>query len=135
MKKPRLNVKLLKKIVKHIKANPKDYSQNWWCTGNVEELKPKGIVCDTAACIGGWAVLLSVPKEEVPYLVEHKESIDFYARAKKLLGLTSQEAAALFSDDNQIHATGIKGAREGIQKINDLIRDRKSFPKKHQDIY
>jgi hypothetical protein len=56
-----MNVKLLRKIQKHILAEPRRYWQDTWITGDEDRIKEiNGSVpdCKTMACIGGWACIL-----------------------------------------------------------------------------
>lgn len=73
-----MNVELLRKIQKHILAEPERFAMSWWCgTGdpgkpllddsfgesNIDALiAPE---CGTVACIAGWAVLLSDGKDGI----------------------------------------------------------------------
>lgn len=49
-----MNVRLLRKIQKHILAEPKSYDQDAWIREDD---------CGTVACIGGWASILSGNKD------------------------------------------------------------------------
>lgn len=96
-----MNVELLRKIQKHILAEPLRYNQNATIArgdpggevcmdvGDVEVQKAP--TCGTIGCLAGWAHLLSIPENK---RVNAKFS---YAKARAALGLTLQEAQRLFS--------------------------------------
>ena len=77
-----MNVRLLRKIQEHILAEPKRYEQESWATS-----------CGTAACIGGWACILtgSRPKSVA------NETFDVFGKARRVLGLEYEAAERLFS--------------------------------------
>jgi hypothetical protein len=103
-----MNVKLLRKIQRHILAEPKRYAQDTVITrgkaGDIfgveyevgRHLFPE---CGTVACLGGWAELLS--KDQRPRGVS---TLEF---ARKILGLTEDESARLFSGINEEMYIGI----------------------------
>jgi hypothetical protein len=47
---PELNIPLLTKVLDHITANPLEWGQGVWATETE---------CGTAACVAGWAVIMS----------------------------------------------------------------------------
>jgi hypothetical protein len=74
-----MNVKLLRKIKKHILAYPKTFAMSFWQEPRrVSESRP----CGTAACIGGWAKLLTKDRK---------------LTAADALGLSHQGAWLLFN--------------------------------------
>lgn len=98
----RRNVELLERTMLHILDHPEKHDQSIW----VSE-------CGTAGCLAGWACLLSgwtvgfvdniLAREKATVLSPH----DGYAYslpwvAAELLGLTGDEAAALFHPENTI---------------------------------
>jgi hypothetical protein len=136
---PKLNVRLLNRIKKHILAEPKRYNQAKWGrqVSDYEFEDNKGPACKTQGCIAGWAVFLSVPKGKwaswwvkasnfnfhLSPGVPKREATGIPAKAQKLLGITTDEAARLF-DLNPEHQMGLRGALEGAAKIDALIASR-----------
>lgn len=110
---PKMNVKLLRKIQKHILAEPKRYEQNVTITYGIpgeeivadesnpepELLKAGGFApCGTAACIGGWGQLLGMKRPSKTFNWE---------QARRALGLDHSQAAKLFAysfETDEIHS-------------------------------
>lgn len=108
--KQRINVKLLRKVKKHILEEPKrffmgDYirkgspgKQLGFCAEptsvnahNPFERKQPIAKCGTAACIAGWSCLLGMRKKELA------EDVFFYdEKAGELLGIDHRQRRALF---------------------------------------
>jgi hypothetical protein len=93
----KLNVKLLRKIKKHVEEEPRRLIMaRWQQKGRAGELVEDEAAtfnlpeCGTAACIAGWAVNLSGKKIET----------DVGARAMTLLGLTFEQSQNLFNTGN-----------------------------------
>jgi len=95
-------VKLLRRVKRHILAEPKRLDMNQW-------VKPsRQSPCGTAACIAGWTVLLSGPEEKIAEvsktrtLYEANEAaiggfgVGIGERARQLLGLTYEQSVRLF---------------------------------------
>lgn len=93
--KRKMNVRLLRRIQKHILAEPLRYNQNI----TIEKGKPgqsyredtnfkQGTLpkCGTTACIGGWALSLSFGAR-----------VFNFTRARRVLGISTEEAEKLFS--------------------------------------
>lgn len=94
-----MNTKLLRKIKKHILEEPKRLRMWGWVS------KSRRSPCGTAACIGGWAVILSGKYSQ------EMNSDDIRKKAQRLLGFRGMKAARLFGPDfwpDQFHA-GISG--------------------------
>jgi hypothetical protein len=87
---PKLNERLIAKVLEHIKAFPESYNQN---IVSVETEVTKKTPCGAIGCFGGWAVLLTNPKSQRPILAASE--IDL-SEAKELVGLTSEEGEYLF---------------------------------------
>lgn len=99
-----MNVKLLRRVAKHVLDMPTRLLMNQWVQRkgddsfetevsygfDGEETRPFP-PCGTVACIAGWSCELKAAR---PRAVTNQQK---YAR--KLLGLTSQEAARLFLPD------------------------------------
>lgn len=122
MKVPKLNVKLLRRIQRHIVAEPRRYEQSVY--GDTVTGK-KAPTCGTQGCIAGWAVFLSTPKSKWQTWIEEKYC-QMKGTATDLLGLTENEADELFSDTNQKYNRGKLGVRAACKKINALIISRKT---------
>lgn len=56
-----LNKKLIRKIIKHIEAEPKRLNMNEWA---MKDSSRSGPPCGTTACVAGWALLLDKPAAE-----------------------------------------------------------------------
>lgn len=132
---PKLNVRLLNRIKRHLTREPKRYNQSRW--GQYSE-GPTAPACHTQGCIAGWAVFLSVPKSKWRQWMRNTSGtgVDDVAngspkgiprKAKALLGLTHEEAYKLFAAHNQTNFMGTEGVAEATRKIDDLITDRASF--------
>ena len=130
-KKPKLNVALLRKVDKHISAVPErfymgDFGHKTDSAGGetVGEVEP---VCNTQACIGGWGVFLShgMTKRTWHKLLDDQD-FDFEVEARKLLGLTRDEAKSLFYWGT-CALPGPDLVQEGHERIQLLIKDRKKF--------
>ncbi len=101
---PKFNVKLLRRVVKHIMAEPlrlnmDNYAMDFPKSMSQEDpdLYPK---CGTQGCIAGWAVMLTDTKtrKQRHELACETSPDEFFNRAQKLLGLTDGEAGRLFLD-------------------------------------
>jgi hypothetical protein len=95
-----LNVKLLKRIQKAIKEEPRRLNMNWWVTTDDEDAP-----CGTSACIAGYAVILSrIPKQVTTKIwvsvAKRCEHSDFRHDSQKLLGLNGNQATRLFDETN-----------------------------------
>jgi hypothetical protein len=100
--KRRLNVKLLRRIQKHILEEPRRFimrtfvikgepENEIWSDGfNNRQKLP---ACGTAACIAGWAAILGGAKLRRD---KHGE-INYWSPAKRLLGLGYSQSEALFN--------------------------------------
>ena len=98
----KLNVKLIKKVIKHILEEPKRYLQDdiilrgepgCRITHTIGYKEQKFAKCGTAACIGGWAYLLSLKHPERAK-IGRSDELD---KARKKLGLDYSQADVLFS--------------------------------------
>jgi len=96
-----MNVKLLRRIQKAIRKEPRRFNMLWWVvTGDQES------PCGTSACIGGYAVILSkIPKllttKKWLDAVEdiRKDSSNTWDPAKAVLGLDTDQATRLFDEN------------------------------------
>lgn len=109
-----MNVKLLRKVVKHILAEPKRLVMGSWLQRKLYEddyIDANDIArpfpkCGTAGCIAGWTCELSKKG--------HVRRIDWMA--KRLLGLTTLEARRLFLPDQWPDRFGSGVADDGKKK-------------------
>lgn len=85
---------LLRRTFEHIDAHPEQWHQGCWLHQDEE--------CGTVACVAGWACLLAGDEVASDGLVltPKGQRIPVDARAANLLGLTYEEAGALFSANN-----------------------------------
>jgi hypothetical protein len=122
-----MNVPLLRKVKKHILAEPRRLEMNNWAVNVDEEEAP----CGTQACIAGWAVILGKGltnnKKREKYIdrANTHYSMNFWHNtARKLLGLTQDQAYNLF----QIHTNqrGQSGAIFMAKKIDELIEENRN---------
>jgi len=95
-----MNVKLLRKIKRHILAQPKRFDMNFIGTRDMKSFKPNRVPeCGTIGCIAGWACALSGKK--------------FSGRiARNLLGLDYDQTERLFYDNPK----GFRGMWRGDGK-------------------
>ena len=101
MKKPKLNKKLIRKIIKHITDEPNRYLQSEVIvTGKPGDFVhgydsydgQKLVSCGTAACIGGWAYILNRKRPKL-------HAYDILDPARHDLGLSLERANVLFSGE------------------------------------
>lgn len=100
--KSKLNVKLLRRIQEHITKEPKRLFMAWYITKGEpgalfagDEDKPAQLPpCGTAACIAGWAILLSDKELEA-------ERNGFSSTAGPLLGI--EDTGSVFLADEWPH--------------------------------
>ncbi len=102
----KLNVRLVRKIIRHILAEPLRYWQKWTIhTGTPGELiggccGQRFAKCGTVACIGGWAYILSTTR---PRLSQYgrgwrgERSRTLLDKGGKALGLSDYHQSILFS--------------------------------------
>jgi len=89
-----MNVKLLRKVKKHILEEPKRlYMSDYIKVESEHHLYGRGYAkCGTAACIAGWTCILSL--KETPDAI--RRTNDVHATGGELLGLTPGQAYRLF---------------------------------------
>jgi len=89
-----MNVKLLRKIKKHILEEPNRLNMRTWGRHFDPPYRPKSFpVCGTTACIAGWAVVL---KATTGTSVTNKLLLNAYIDGQKALELDSAQADRLF---------------------------------------
>lgn len=121
MSDPTPNIALLDRLEETLIARPEQHDQGWWLT-DAGEYDQDGFVkvdCETTLCAAGWAATLEggkwvtssyllatdADREEGLCIQEQYlqsdyrtevDSVSAYARAKRLLGLTEDEAHEMF---------------------------------------
>lgn len=99
--KPKLNVRLIRKVIKHITEEPKRYFQHDFIRtgepgGSVAEDyfndTHKYAQCGTAGCIAGWAYLLSAARPN-----KNAAVCTIVNKATKKMGITSDQSDMLFT--------------------------------------
>lgn len=100
-----MNIRLLRKIKRTILKRPDQFEMDAWFSeqlvlGHTEQCKPAG-GCGYAACIAGWAIVLSDKRSNKINVAKHYSELvhynnDIFERARKLLGLTCGQANFLF---------------------------------------
>ena len=88
---PKLNERLITKVLQHIKKFPESYEQD---IISRECDKTKQTPCGAVGCFGGWAYLLSQPQKKRHQLASN--DVHVLQEARKLLGLTGDESDFLF---------------------------------------
>lgn len=95
----KMNVKLLRKVKRHILEEPKRLDMNTFVSRRMswrpEEERPE---CGTVACVAGWAVLLDrIDKGKgLPRRVDNSFYMRVALNAGALLGLSYEESNRLF---------------------------------------
>jgi hypothetical protein len=126
-----MNIRLLREIQADVLAAPERYNM-----GVYLGFKPieGGGWCGTIGCIAGSAVMKSLPDVEVESFshlgsalcLKNGTVVDVHAEARKLLGLTREQASELFLGYSARDA--IPGTRAYAQAVSDHID---KFIKKH----
>lgn len=98
IKHERINVSLLRRIQRHISEEPNRFFMGSWIHAGVagdlpylDGIKHEMPACNTAACIGGWAVILDRKRK-----IRDWSIVDFNKEGRQRLHLTRDQAAALF---------------------------------------
>ena len=91
-----MNVKLLRKVKRHILAEPKRLYMPAYIIRKEDgmDISRPFARCGTAACIAGWTYILSVKSKTPP------RTGDEHTEAAELLGLTELQADRLFLPGN-----------------------------------
>jgi hypothetical protein len=105
-KPPRLNWRLIGRVLRYIKRHPERYDQNSWieydgatrwserAEADVPEGQPS--MCNTRGCFAGWCVMLSSTQKEWRRLlreaVKDECDVDWTRETAKRCGFTYQEA-------------------------------------------
>lgn len=118
---PTLNVKLLRRVLAHIEADPEHWAQDGWAQRAPE--------CGTKHCFAGWAVALERPEAEFLWVRKaagyHSEGADgvrlpdgevrsIGQLAMELLGLDAAQSSDLFYG---YEADTLDGLRQVIGRI------------------
>jgi hypothetical protein len=124
-----LNEKLLSCVLEHIEREVQEgsgkYNQNNWgridwtlvdkALAEGEDTSIDQTKCGTAACVAGWACMLSTPLGEWRRLMSHNY-FDWPTEGQKRLGLTALEADYLFT------ATDSGRGHEQLEIVKGRIR-------------
>lgn len=87
----RLNIELFKKVRNKIKTTPNAYDQGTFGR------RSKAAPCGTAACIAGWACVLSGQMDtETLYATSALDPLEVQRKAAEVLRLSEEEADILF---------------------------------------
>ena len=125
---PKLNRALLAKVLHHIEEEPLRFYMGMWAGPSTQA------PCGTQACLAGWAYILSRPDQKTAMeiaksLADRSYSGAFnsliFKKAQKELGLTTDEARALFL--TRLWDRGATGVEAARKKINLLLKDRGKF--------
>lgn len=115
MTSPVRNVELLERVMQHIQDHPEQHNQREWIEND----------CGTAACFAGWAVQFSDMQavQTLTYGVFRDAAGGLYSTgeaAERVLGLTFEEALALFDARNGRHelALMVKDLVNGDQLLD-----------------
>jgi hypothetical protein len=124
---PKLNEKLVKKVLEHIKAFPEAYEQCNWARP-VE--RTKKTPCGAAGCFAGWAVLLSAPKSKRHGIALQAEddASNLETEAMRLLGLTENEAGFLF---DVAYGTPKQNYKVIVKRLTHIRESRAIFEAEH----
>jgi hypothetical protein len=123
---PKLNEKLIAKVLHHIKTDLRRYNQDIVAERVSEEDAGKDYpACRTKGCFGGWAVILSTPPSKKLKLFENlerqtdncSEKVVDLSDAMDLLGLTPREADLLFD------TTGTENPKKDLKIIYGRLHD------------
>ena len=89
-----LNIELFEKIREKIVTTPESYDQGTF--GRRDRDAP----CGTAACIAGWACVLSGAMDpETLYRTSARDPMEVQDKAAEVLGLSDEDAAILFTGE------------------------------------
>lgn len=135
-----INVKLLDKVIEHIKEEPRRIDMSMWR----EEVPKKISPCGTIGCIAGWADSLSkqkISEEAVNDYYSELISSPIGIRAALKLGLTETQASELFFTAQWptelrrklVQAEAEGGTRKNLQKnVAKLVIERiEAFKKQY----
>lgn len=108
MEKIKINIRLLRSIQRAILKEPKQFQMDaWFATQDTDpswydpDMPAKIPNCGTAACIGGWAIALTLKKNpDKARSYTDRRTMGTFNRAQKVLGLEGNMASRLFIEDN-----------------------------------
>lgn len=109
------NIEMLNRIIAQIKAEPKLWQQDSYATETA---------CGTAFCVAGWAAALTRPAPVVRWGMawEFKDGAgklgDFVDVGMEVLGLTDDQADALFASNNTLK--DIEAMRDALAANPDI---------------
>lgn len=112
--------KMAKRVLGYIKAFPEKHNQNSWVSSPASVRATKS-VCNTTLCAAGTAVFLHDGVQSIINSLDLNSGFKLPERARELLGLTPNEADALFYSNNKSARRLLKAIAKGNQKKFDRI--------------
>ena len=120
MAKSKMNVRLLRKVQKHILEEPKRYDQDIVAKASSEA------PCGTACCIAGWAEVLGNSKSPaVKRLTTGRPGGVVMAKKRKIVEVKQEAVAAPMKDDATETAAEVK------KILCNIVETAQSFAGKH----
>jgi hypothetical protein len=109
---PKLNDKLINRVIEHITKFPESYDQNDVAMScEITKKTP----CGSIGCFGGWAVLLGVPKKDRQKMAPNVH----WGTAAEVLGLTNDESDFLFEGATGNPKADLKVVKERVSRIRE----------------
>jgi len=132
---PKLNEKLIAKIIEHIEKDIRRYDQD--LVGLKKDTESyyfsdiksnKWAPCNTKACFAGWAVILSTPESKIPSLFQKNGSMKggVLAKARKLLGLKGEEEDLFASTGENSPRVDLKIIQERLAEIRAARKENRA---------
>lgn len=119
------NVRLARAIQRAIRSSPTQFCMHFWFSGRSESgVEPAN--CNTAACIGGWSVVLS-RKNSNPAKCSRSYPQDMVARAAQLLKIKPNR------EETYDMETSLDGDRYKRWRIARRLFSTDYWPTKYQD--
>lgn len=119
---PKLNESLLKKAFEQIKKFPEAYNQGI-ITGTTEITQETP--CGAEGCLGGWIVLLSMPKDERHGEAKLLDNNDTLQQAGEMVGFTESERDYVFNSTGEIDPK--KNYRIVLRRVQKVREARKKL--------
>lgn len=114
-----INVRLLRRVQRAILKWPDYFNMSSFGQMTFSPLTDKAPNCESAACIGGWAYTLGTGKPQ-----GSKSGGYIKRQARKILGLTSEQAERLFIPDEYFYWLDEVKPKEAIAAIDRLIETK-----------
>lgn len=130
MSDPKINLPLIRKVLRHIKAEPKRLEMGTWhmrVEESTDKYRSKFPACGTRACFAGWVYILS-PKTKAESNHRLKlpcPNISFVREdALKALGFTSSEADLVFAGEATGSSTFSGQFELLLEALNEVLAGR-----------